>query len=375
MHAGLEALSPGYDRVVAAPYVSVSYPYVAASVPTPWGTVSVNATWDEPRARVLIHKTSLRPGFVGLYHHIGQGRCGSLLEVRLDGKRVKVHSIDGLELQTRAHAALAALRQHYTPSRARALRFVPTSGDAMVEASYESCRPRKLGQQIESESSGTIGNLERPMSSESIPPFGPARYPATTSIDRGSQGDGLRHHGKDGYVLLGFDNTTDRISLPNYVTSSAIWRHGYPGGWSLLSGREFLGSSDHLASFLPDPNLANSTIRRALGTVGYDEPAGGQYHNVNINVELAKPRSFCVSLYFVGKSQSDKHIVRSMDLVTKLVIAPSSFIHNYTSGVWWTLCYDKSIRIRLQDMIGVHLSAIAFRGSTLLSAHNISVLT
>lgn len=286
-------------------------------------------------------------GYVGLYHRI-RSKC-ELSSVSLDGQIVPVLRLD-LNGTLDTNSFVHTLQRHYNPLKSAALRFVRISGDSSVTALYTGCRPSIHEAQVSS-GQNKIGFYDH------VKPFRPAHYDASFSVDRESRGIGLHHYGRDGYVLLGYDNATDRQLLPNYIDSAGLWRHGWPGGWTLLTERSFLGWSPHDSTFLPDPL---DPPNRALGSVGYNTPAGGQFHNVNVVVKLKDPRWFCVSLYFVASHPNDKHVVRSMDLTTKAVIAPSSIIEDFHEGVWWSLCYNNSIRLRLQDMKGVHVSAVGF---------------
>ena len=35
-------------------------------------------------------------------------------------------------------------------------------------------------------------------------------------------------------------------------------------------------------------------------------------------------------------------------------------VDDYQGGVWWTLKTNRSVRLKIFDMLGIHLSAVAF---------------
>lgn len=184
-------------------------------------------------------------------------------------------------------------------------------------------------------------------------PFPEPSYPASThELDRHSQGGGLLFHGRDGFVLLGYNQGKDVIHLPNYIFNVTVRRHDV-NGWRSLD-REFLGNSGTNPVYLP------FGTERALGTVGHDGFGGGNRNCILVDVTIAYRQSYSLSIYFVGTSRESRHAVRMMDGDSLNVIAPTVLITEYEHGVWWTLDYDSSVRLRLMDIRGVRLSAIAF---------------
>ena len=83
-----------------------------------------------------------------------------------------------------------------------------------------------------------------------------------------------------------------------------------------------------------------------------------------LNQQYQQDTQISISIYFVAKSDQNKHAVRVMDGTSFDVIAPSSLITDFKNGVWWTLRYSKSVRLRLMNVKGIHLSAIAFATTT-----------
>ena len=69
---------------------------------------------------------------------------------------------------------------------------------------------------------------------------------------------------------------------------------------------------------------------------------------------------YSLSIYFVAGRKENRHAIRVMDGNTFEVIAPTTLVKDYTGGVWWTLRYDQSVRLKIMDIEGIYLSAIAF---------------
>ena len=76
--------------------------------------------------------------------------------------------------------------------------------------------------------------------------------------------------------------------------------------------------------------------------------------------QKAPSKSRVISLYFVARSDAHKHAIRVMDYHTLDLIAPTTVIQNYTNGIWWTLSTERAVRLKLSNILGIRLSAIAF---------------
>eukprot|EP00536_Pseudo-nitzschia_multiseries_P005357 jgi/Psemu1/285715/fgenesh1_pg.100_\ len=201
-------------------------------------------------------------------------------------------------------------------------------------------------------------------------------YPATIDQDRDSQGDGLFVHGRDGFVMLGY-NTTNMLGccmnggFPPYVESVKIGQHGYPG-W-VYPHKERVGFSDTDPVYLPLPEGFNTRWgKRFLGWEGIEDTGGGDINCLVIDVTIAGAGSgtgvqpYALSLYMVGMRPGNRHAIRVMDASTLEVIAPTTIVEDYTGGVWWTLHYDRSVRLKMMDIEGVHVSAIGFATDQLI---------
>jgi hypothetical protein len=59
-----------------------------------------------------------------------------------------------------------------------------------------------------------------------------------------------------------------------------------------------------------------------------------------------------------------------MDLHTLNVIAPDGFISNDGNGVWWSIRYNRSVRLRIMSIYGLQVSAVAFSDGTADTHHD-----
>jgi alpha-L-rhamnosidase len=374
VHGGITPLLPGYREFAAAPYVSERYPTVSTQMPTPLGVITVNATLSFDRAEgaaVLINVTSAVPGYVGLRESLDSGRC-SLTSISVNGLPVVAKRAEQLSFGATSLGA-EALNDHFLPSKSFTLGFVYVSpfDFTLVKATYSgSCRsPTRLDHQQYLKSKNGLGIPHRP-------PFPEPKYPSTVKIDRTSRGDGIYNYGSDGYQLLAYyANGTDLIGLPPYIASISIREHGFDG-WSSLQG-SFVGSSTNNPTYVPNPQNDKKAKKRSLGALGHGSDmhrnagvvvnmnvtnGGNALHSILIDIQRKSTQLYSISLYCVGTNE--KFAVRVLDLDTLNVIAPTAMISDYKNGVWWSLKYDNSVRLRLMSIYGVHISAVAFSSAS-----------
>jgi hypothetical protein len=421
---GVQPLLPGYRKYVATPYVSLLYPSVSTMVPTPIGPIAVNASLDHSRetsqldyADIIVTISVQAPvsGIVGFQKSISNSRESSGL--RENGHITVL--LDGIEA-TGLSAKALGLSGLYVPTRESALLFVEisTRGFHIITIKYKTSCGHPSNLQTERRLPPASAG---PGIVPYIPPFPEPRYPATVTVDRESKGDGLYRYGTDGYVLFGFDGGQDLSKLPSYIQNVTIANHGF-SGWHELE-REFLGSSKDDPTYLPYPrglsgesgeqrnqnerslglvnryqgsewdaglvldiSAAPQTTRR-LGEVRSSGQARMQAQSVIVDIkatanttkvststgsiklrEDARSKladsSFRLSIYSVAKDPTEKYAVRVMDLDTLNVIAPTGLISKYEGGLWWSVTYHGSIRLRLMGIDGVRISAVAFADGT-----------
>jgi hypothetical protein len=347
---GLFPLQPGYKAFAAFPYVSATHPHVSTSVATPSGHISVNKTLNDDLS-VEIFTNSPCPGIVGLRSEV-LGNDGALHPLEVES--IMVDNLPAKEISRSQARKLFGERS--ITREAYSFFLLPSNGNHFVAGKYRSQLT------VDNEHDDLIRD-SRQLSAAT--PFPKPKYPATTSLDRTSQGDGLIEYGKDGYVLFGCDgNSGDVDQLPPYIANLTVIRHGFPGYVEVK--REFVGYSDTNPSFLPLAGRRGRSIaKRGLGRINLNDMGAGDINCILVDVKISKEfkSAFSLSIYSVANSNGNKHAIRVMDGDSFNVIAPSPLIDDYVDGVWWTVQYNNSIRLKLLDMKGIFLSAVAFRGA------------
>lgn len=381
---GLEPTLPGYKEFSALPYISMKYRSVRTSITTPMGKITVNATLsndfdtttpvgDDSIFSFVSYVDSPVPGVFGIRTKLkdSTGDTGAMLDestMLANGSPVNILSLGAVEHILGRGQAL----KHRNVIFFRLL----GPGEHCITATY-----RYNSDKV------AINGKRRQLQISDYSPFPPSHYPASVlEMDKTSRGDGLFTHGSDGYMLIGCDeNGNDIWNLPSYVSNITMRRHGFPG-WLELD-REMVGTSDSNPVYLPlsksdthSINYNNGTTtniragKRALGRVGIDGVDGGDINCIIVDITVANPpRPFQLSAYLVAKTSENRHAVRVMDAETLNVIAPTTMISDYEGGVWWTVQYHKSIRLRFLDILGIQISALAFTTTT-TTMHNEELL-
>ncbi|KAL3920723.1 MAG: hypothetical protein SGILL_003117, partial [Bacillariaceae sp.] len=347
--AGLNPLAPGYGNFSVTPYVSATHPAVGSSIQTPHGKLSVNANlhtnmtfhaWIDGPTCGLLGLRSMVLGFNGATEILQEET------VRVNGVHSQPLSMDDVPSQYRSSLAneghemvfflLDGSKRYFVEARFG----LPSIDENMPVYSRQLIKTTSFPQPI---------------------------YPAQTGrLDRTSQGDGLWQYGKDGYVLFGCGGSASDIHhLPTYIANVTVIRHGFPGYVDVK--RELVGYSDHDRTYLPLSGRRGRVIgKRGLGRIGYNDAGGGDINCIVIDVELAEEHigmSYSLSVYSVAESSENSHAIRVMDGSTLNVVAPTPLIKEYTKGVWWTMHYNKSIRLKVMDVKGIFVSALGFQSS------------
>ncbi|CAB9527386.1 Inherit from bactNOG: domain protein [Seminavis robusta] len=345
--AGIRPMMPGYAATLVAPYVSATHARVNATVPTPKGSIAVYAKWQEAKlgaAMATIHVENpqrLPELYVGFRKSV---RKCHLQEVKGNGTIVKE-----AEAPWQAKDWTEAIAQNVVVLRATSYHTVSFQAAYVCE------------QQNQGASALRHGN-----------------YPASVSIDRKSQGDGLKEHGADGYILLGANtNGTNVENLPSYVSSVEIYSHGFEGSNPVDAA--YVGSSDTDPAYLPfgdsrrlgwlgmdDDTYWNPGIVVDVNTTNFGKIAGGKEQSsvlISVHKDKDKAMRYKLSLYCVAKTEHEQFALRVMDLSTLNVIAPTKMIDKHSKGVWWSVEYDSSVRLRIMGIYGMHISAVAFSRS------------
>jgi hypothetical protein len=340
--AGLKPLLPGYKEFIAMPYVSSTHPSVIGQIETPHGHLTIDTTLHS-NMTIRCHIETPLPGIFSL-RSTALAFDGSI--VPLDKATIRVN---GAHVQFLSDDVPS---WHFNNAADAAVFFrLENSHTYFVDAHYQF---PAIGNKV------AMNHRRLDMALAFPEPSYPAR---TNPLDRKSQGNGLLTYGKDGYVLFGCDGSRgDILNLPPYVANVRVIRHGFPGYVNV--DRDFLGYSDTNPTYLPLSGRRRRMVgKRGLGRIGFNDAGGGDINCILVDIELAKSVNYSVSIYSVAESTNNAHAIRVMDGKTFNVIAPTPLIEDYTDGVWWTMHYNGSIRLKFLDIKGIFVSAIGFHSS------------
>ena len=393
--AGVQPLTPGYSEFVAMPHVSTLNSNVSATQHTPHGSITVEAARDHVKGTVtvtVVSPTDGVSGYVGLRRVDEATGCGLNLTTAMvdDGTAAAVAAVP-VDM-VRATPSMASVdahvffelpatagRQHRTTTVTAA--FNLDCVDAMnlapsIQTSSSS------GGSSNDKGSNTVDNSNRGSYASStgrgvptIAPFRPAAYPATWTVDTTTGGDWIGKYGKAGYSLFAFDeaNNTNVAQLPTWVV------HLYAGAKSNNEAgvrSKFVGTSTTANAYLADPRASNKGAR-SLGwtsnTGNYYGADGSQGTVMNVNITAGK--KYKLTLYMVSGVQPNagpdtaaaacptsgmvsspcsatKQAIRVMDLETLNPIAPEPLLQSFPGGLYWSLTYDRSVRLRVMPIDG-----------------------
>eukprot|EP01043_Picozoa_sp_COSAG02_P057539 COSAG02_NODE_7002_length_3233_cov_3.705807_2_plen_663_part_01 len=335
---GIQPLEPGYARFAALPHVSGRLPTVSGSTDTPHGPIFVMASRDNLRGVVNITVDAPVDGVVGLRMVDEDSGCELVLNtIVLNGMQVGPQESVQVD---RVHPLLAS--QH-------AFVAVPPGRHSVGAAFAVGCLAQAVfDKALVNMSASTSTSPSEPRGFPVTPPYEAPSYPGTWTIDNHTGGDWIGKYGKEGYQLFAFDSNNSDVSLlPSWVSEVAG-----KGGGPLQNAPVFVGADSTNKSYLVDPRTKTN---RALGfvTQGAD---GSQGTVLDINTTIGV--KYRLSLYMVGSVQPkgkptwsfSRQAIRVMDRATLDPIAMDPLIEHASSGVYWTLTYDRGVRLRVMPI-------------------------
>jgi hypothetical protein len=373
--AGIVALEPGYSRFVVLPHTSQSYPHVSATQGTPHGPITVSAVRDTARRTVAIEVESSVPGLVGLRladEALPTSCTLNLSTVKLT--RGRSLASESPELIGAADTAIDLLH----PVLHSAHIFVEVAaGRSVVTAAFNTnCAETILTETKPWSADGTERYVEAGEAGlPTIPPFAPPSYPGRWTMDATTGGDWQGKYGQDGYRLFGYDpEGADVSKLPS-------WVYGVYGGKKAnneagIKSRH-IGTDPSNKAFLTNPHnpkLHARSLGWASNSGNYFGADGSQGTVININV--TQGTKYNLSVYVVSGVNSSatapgtptkcpnvgmvdspctstKQAIRVMDLETLNPIAPEpQLIDASGTGLYWTLTYDRGVRLRIMPIDG-----------------------
>lgn len=327
-------------------------------------------------------------GYVGLRQQDEATDCNlDPATVTLDGLLVNSSFMAPTSLD-KVHPTLAAqhlyvlvdsgehiVTARFHPSCAHALATASGSAeDSAVGVGVASTKPNATG--TATRTSGTFrGDAGKgPPGLPDAPPFPPAHYPATWSLDNTTRGRWRGVYGASGYQLFAFDPAgTDVVELPQWVNAVTLWK----------GSTAFVGSDSANASYLEDPRSLPRTSSTAAdgqrqnqtssagAALGFATKGGDGSQGTVLDVNVTEGTPYNLTLYMVGavkpvKSSTwsfSRQAIRVMDLESLNPIAPDPLIAHADGGVYWTLQYTRGVRLRVMPIDSdAGFSAVFFDG-------------
>eukprot|EP01084_Bolivina_argentea_P075342 136580_1 len=190
--------------------------------------------------------------------------------------------------------------------------------------------------------------------------FPPQHFPCDIfGNDTNTKGNWMNKYGKDGYILFSYyynqsvQHVNDSASLPSYLSSVKYW-HNPPTNILYVTN-----TTNENA--LQNPN--DQTIgMRNLGM-------RGSWDSFAIDLNITKINNntwYKLSFYFCDfKDLKIRQVLRIMDLNGYNLIAPYSYITNFTTGIWISYKIDRAVRVRMEQIRGNFSSVSAIMFDTL----------
>lgn len=341
--AGIVPLKPGFRSYAALPHVSGNTPDVSATIPTAHGPIRVQAHRDNGHGTVTVtvHAQAPDGGVVGLRRHDEATGCA------LDFATATLNGVPATAALAE-HVPGASDTLHPTVAAQHAFIALPTSvggGTYTITASFSADCVHMLRA---SDSATAVARMQGELLGDGFPvapPYAPPSYPASWTIDTTTGGAWVGKYGKEGYQLFAFDSNgdgaTDVVKLPAWVNSVVNFKRGVGA---------FVGQDAKNTSFLQDPRPGPGPASLGFVTAGAD---GSQGTVLDINITAGI--KYRLSLYMVSSVQPvgshtwsfTKQAIRVMDLATLDPVAQDPLIANAPGGVYWTVTYDRGVRLRV----------------------------
>jgi len=168
--------------------------------------------------------------------------------------------------------------------------------------------------------------------------------------DSVTSGNWKGRYGQDGYELFGYANNADAKKLPAYIDSVILQKNGTVI-WDSLS-------NDGRVLQAPTGNA-----KLAAAIITRDPEATNQTMTVDVFCNDSQPHN--ISLYFLDfDNKNRRSAIEIFDLKTLNIIAPVQMVKHYENGKYISFSFDKSIRIRVNQVRGANaaVSGIFFDG-------------
>lgn len=152
-----------------------------------------------------------------------------------------------------------------------------------------------------------------------------------------TQGNWQERYGSSGYILFNYDSLTHKMVLPDFMEQPLFNKQG----------------NIHWATNTSDVRaLKEIDGTRSIGAFITRDPIPcDQTMTIDLPVETSNP--YKVSLYFVDWDKTNRRsAIEIFDLKTKKLLAPVHMIRDYSEGKYVTYLFDRSVRIRINQVRG-----------------------
>lgn len=168
-------------------------------------------------------------------------------------------------------------------------------------------------------------------------------------------------YGTEGYVLCNYNGEKNDVrKLPPFVTSIHYGRSNFkPWLAGTAAHKQWAVGTSDLRALAAD---SANAFPRNIGCIHTQDPRPC-LQTTTVDIETSAPKPYQIALYFVDWDNKERRTaIEIFDLETKKLIAPVQIVQNYENGKYLIYKYNKSIRIRIDQVRGENavLSGIFF---------------
>ena len=175
----------------------------------------------------------------------------------------------------------------------------------------------------------------------------PAQFIKEDSLTKGSWGG---KYGTKGYVLCNYNGEkNDSVQIPSYVTSVTFGHDPKTGGAGIHANKLWASGENDPRALSASP--ANN-FPRNIGCIYTQDPLPTM-QSMTVDIKIDGTRSSQFAFYFVDWDHKNRRTaIEVFDLETKKLISPLKIISNYDNGKYFVFKYNKSIRLRINQVRG-----------------------
>ena len=295
---GIKPWTPGFKSFTIIPYLNEKLTEVKGAMPTPFGIISVDFNTKTGDCAVNIPYGTIS-------EKVALPKVGrKISKVMINGRLLWngfIHSVPGIEGLQEDSSYLYLINVK--------------PGSYQFHITY----------------SGINRSLEKPSEKFNY-------LISFAKQDSLTAGNWKNKYGTQGYMLFGYSKEPVPEKLPSYIDSIALKKNGIVI-WDSLS------SDTHVL------NAPEGVLKSAAAIITKDPVA--TFQTMTIDVVLKENHPYKLSLYFLDwNKQERRSAIEVFDFKTLNIIAPVEMIRHYENGKYITFDFDKSVRIRINQVRG-----------------------